>query len=314
MTPDETPSADSLSAREMEWTAVENGIDYLDDAVRILAYPSAESDRRRELKYAVLHLHAATEVLLKYRLFRENWALVLQKPAAAQEITARHVEIGDFVSCSVDTAIGRLRRELQVAISKEERDQIAALGKSRNALQHYGLIQAEAAIEAMAAVVLEFLNRFLDDHLLPDLPPPERNRVGDALGRIQSGLGQIRFYVEKRLKDLHAQLEPHKERTVVCPVCRQWTLVAHPEGPARCLFCPMTMNPEQAAWLYSAEFVPYRSPPPTSALFSQPLQPAIDACSTCRSNTLVQGTVVSAGKGRSISFCFSCAAGRIPLP
>jgi hypothetical protein len=37
----------------------------------------------RDIKYAVLHLQAAAEVLLKARLFREHWDLVFNDPGKA---------------------------------------------------------------------------------------------------------------------------------------------------------------------------------------------------------------------------------------
>jgi hypothetical protein len=40
--------------------------------------PSAQ-----DLKYAVLHLQAAREVLLKVRLIREHWTLVFKNPDKA---------------------------------------------------------------------------------------------------------------------------------------------------------------------------------------------------------------------------------------
>ncbi|MGJ3558659.1 hypothetical protein ACR6C2_05390 [Streptomyces sp. INA 01156] len=60
---------------------MENGIDYLRSVVDHLT--EADPPTPRALKYAVLHLQAAAEVLLKSRLLREHWSLVFKEPGAA---------------------------------------------------------------------------------------------------------------------------------------------------------------------------------------------------------------------------------------
>lgn len=53
-----------------------NGMDYLDSVVDHLP----GEPKPRDLKYAVLHLLAATEALLKARLLQEHWSLVFRDP------------------------------------------------------------------------------------------------------------------------------------------------------------------------------------------------------------------------------------------
>ena len=66
-------------SQSIEFPPVRNGLDYLESAIKHLrGHPSA-----RDLKYAVLHLQAAVEVLLKVRLIREHWALVFRYPDKA---------------------------------------------------------------------------------------------------------------------------------------------------------------------------------------------------------------------------------------
>ncbi|MDQ0604807.1 hypothetical protein QF037_009152 [Streptomyces canus] len=57
--------------------------------------------------YAVLHLQAAAEVLLKARLLREHWSLVFKNPGQASE--HRFLD-GDFESCGIDATVRRLRQ------------------------------------------------------------------------------------------------------------------------------------------------------------------------------------------------------------
>jgi hypothetical protein len=58
----------------------------------------------RDLKYAVLHLQAATEVLLKVRLIREHWTLVFKNPDKATLVSYAS---GDFISIRLDETPGQ---------------------------------------------------------------------------------------------------------------------------------------------------------------------------------------------------------------
>lgn len=61
--------------RDMDFTPVRNGMDFLLSAFDHLSQRNGEPGAR-DLKYAVLHLQAAVEVLLKARIIREHWSLV----------------------------------------------------------------------------------------------------------------------------------------------------------------------------------------------------------------------------------------------
>ncbi|MGV9571086.1 hypothetical protein ACWDRX_16615, partial [Streptomyces nigra] len=65
----------------------------------------ADKPTARDLKYAVLHLHSAVEVLLKARLTQEHWALVFEKPENA---TRGDFEKAEFKSCGVVDVLRRL--------------------------------------------------------------------------------------------------------------------------------------------------------------------------------------------------------------
>ncbi|MFF2864092.1 hypothetical protein ACFVSX_29950 [Streptomyces rubiginosohelvolus] len=294
---------------------MENGIDYLRDVVDRLARRDDQPVTPRDLKYAVLHLQAATEVLLKYRLSLEHWTLVLEKLDLAKtnknkQITRERFDTGDFLSCSPGETVLRLQNIVGVSIGTEEEEAIRSLAKSRNALQHYGLTDAEGTIEARTAQVLDFLIRFLDEVLLPELEEEERERVEDDVEFIRFGLARIRAFVKQRMERLQDELAPLKDRTLQCPNCRQWALVAGGEETL-CLFCPAAFDPKLTAWDYATNILrlPWRSPPRTHALFSQPSTPPIDPCPSCGEESVVAGAVTAAAPDNPTDFCFSCAMG-----
>jgi hypothetical protein len=117
----------------VDFPLVQNGVDYLSSACEHLRAGNATP---RKLKYAVLHLQATAEVLLKARLQQEHWSLVLKDPGTA---TRAKFEAGDFDSCTTSAAVARLKDIVGVAIDDKSAKSLAILSKWCNALQHYGL-------------------------------------------------------------------------------------------------------------------------------------------------------------------------------
>ena len=67
---------------DVSYTSVSNGMDYLVSVFQHLT-EGEKPPGARDLKYTVLHLQAATEVLLKARLAQEHFSLIFQNPAEA---------------------------------------------------------------------------------------------------------------------------------------------------------------------------------------------------------------------------------------
>ncbi|WP_328665543.1 hypothetical protein OG905_00990 [Streptomyces sp. NBC_00322] len=294
----------------VDFPPVENGLDYLKNVVKLLAQDEGQVSPRT-LKYAVLHLQAATEVLLKYRLSFEHWTLVLHdldlsKKNPGKRVTREMFDAGEFVSCQLKETVLRLRTVVGLPIDPEDEEQILSLANSRNALQHYGLTDSEGTIEVRTAAVLDFLLRFLDDHLLPKLKDTDRERFDEDVEFIRSGLARIRAFVEWRMERLKVKLEPLRDRTVQCPHCRQWALVTGGEL-ASCLFCPWTGDPRGYALDYVIHIsrLPWRSTP-TEGPFEQPAMPPIDPCPLCGVVAAVPGVATAAAPDHPTTFCFNC--------
>jgi hypothetical protein len=237
---------------ELDFTLVRNGMDYLSSAVLYLTgsitvpeeaaqlWPEARAASPwpqrwlsdRHLKYGVLHLQAATEVLLKARLVREHWSLVFKDPGSA---TRSAYEQGKFESCGMKSALDRLVSIAGLSITQKERGYLNDLAETRNALTHYGHTASAYAVEARAARALSFLVEFVPRQLQPKLSS-EAEEVIETMAAVREKLADIRTLVGERMKKLASQLEPVSERTVICASCRQMTLVVG-ENPLNCRFC-----------------------------------------------------------------------------
>ncbi|WP_331751891.1 hypothetical protein OG713_45925 (plasmid) [Streptomyces sp. NBC_00723] len=267
---------------QLDFPPIRNGVDYL---VSVVDHLTVDDVGPREIKYSVLHLQAAAEVLLKARLVREHWSLVFEDPGEAND---RSFRSADFKSCTVGEAVARLRNIVGVTITDKEQEALKDLGRDRNALQHYGLTHNARALEARAGRVLDFLVRFLDDALLPDLDRDERNAVGADMVRIRDGLENIQTYITQRMRRLRGDLRGSENRTIACPTCGQLALVA--DGTQnRCLFCG-------ASWLTAPWLI---------QLYMDEMDEELEDCPQCGKATIVMGVRV-ASEPHPSPFCFGC--------
>lgn len=287
---------------EVVFPPVPNGLDYLLSVVEHLE-SGDERVSARDLKYAVLHLAAGAEVLLKARLQLEHWSLVFKDPGQAKR---SELENGTLKSCGPDETVQRLKDIAGIVIADKDTSALWKLAKHRNSLQHYGLFGQSGsarAVESQAAEVLDFLIRFLDEELLPALPPHEAEQSTTDMERIRGGLSQIRGFVTKRMQRIRAELVPIRERTLQCPDCDQWAFVPDLErNRVHCRFCGGERTADDAAIVYAV-----------SVLGRDPVSPdvfgvmAVEVCPDCQGESLVPGAMTAAAPDEPVYFCFTCA-------
>ncbi|MFB7678362.1 hypothetical protein ACFC26_43905 [Kitasatospora purpeofusca] len=286
-------------ADEVHYPPVENGLDYM---VSVVEHLRGEKVNRRNLKYAVVHLQAAVECLLKYRLETEHWSLVFKQPG---EATRSALDDGSLNSCTVDQTITRLNNIVGASISEGEKTKLKQLAQLRNQLQHYGRPHDTKVnryvIEANAAQVLEFLVHFVDKEVLPNIAPPD-GEIAENLRLIREGLDEIRGYVTARMQRLRPELDLVKLHTVQCLSCDQLALVVGDEGEAHCLYCHHQLKPETAALSY-AENVLGRG---WWAARDGDHREPVEWCPICDVHALVRGSVTADNPDAPVDLCFNC--------
>ncbi|MFG2774730.1 hypothetical protein [Streptomyces sp. NPDC048350] len=271
---------------DIEFTPVTNGLDYLISAVKHLTEGATPPDAR-DLKYAVLHLQAATEVLLKARLIQEHWSLVFSDPGSA---TIEAFTSGNFETCNTDAALRRLEKIAQVKITDDDRDAIRKLKRTRNALTHYGHKDNAYAVDAQAAAVLGFLLNFIHHHL-SDEPGVEQ-----TMSVLRQKLRGIETLVRDRMNQLSEALRPLADRTVMCPDCAQWALVVG-QNEITCLFCLRAFGEPPAA---ASEYA--------WMILGEANLGATSRCPTCNTNhVMVMGATVASDKDNNCWLCFACS-------
>ena len=276
---------------------VENGLDYLK---RAAAHLHDEPDHR-DLKYAILHLHAAVEVLLKVRLLREHWSLVFNNPGKA---TRAAFTTGNFGSIGLDDAVVRLRDIANVRLTDAARNSFKRLTDVRNKLQHFGLVEEETGVEILAGEVLDALLVFIGEHLEPEAKADEQEPLREASELIREEITRISTLVKAGMQRISSELKDKAHFIVACPGCIQLTLELGEEGePGRCLLCEREWSdPEELASGYASAIL-HRSSY-EAAMGNSEIPTRI--CPECDLETLVDDVIVrSEGEG-SNWVCFNC--------
>ncbi|MFC9227391.1 hypothetical protein ACFTZI_00075 [Streptomyces decoyicus] len=289
-------SESEAQERKIHYPPMPNGIDYLRDVVDRLARESGEPSER-DLKYAVLHLQAAAEVLLKARLREEHWSLVVAK---AEKTNRKKFEAGDFESASNAETVRRLVEVAGLDISAADKKTLLDLAADRNQLQHWGITEEVNAVLTRAANVLDFLIRFLDQYLLPQISADDKEATAGDLEEIRKGLTRIESYVASRMARLRDEdLKGHEDRTVRCPDCQQSALII--DGQNSCLFCPRDWpDPLELASAYDEGSGYFPAP-------GEPYEDTLVDCPDCETPTLVLEAETVARAGSFVPLCFNCA-------
>ncbi|MFC8389889.1 serine/arginine repetitive matrix protein 1 [Streptomyces sp. NPDC057238] len=283
---------------QLDFPLVRNGLDYLASVVEHLDEDESMVTPR-DVKYAILHLQAAVEVLLKARLMAEHWSLVFSNPHQA---TRKALEEATLSSVSTEQAVTRLRNIAGASIEDKEEKALTDLGKHRNKLQHFGLTAPARAMEAKAGEVLDFLIRFVDEELLPRLGPKERKEAEGALRGLRGGLVNINTFVKERTNRIRGEVkkEGAANRTIQCPDCDQMALVlgeaAGPDGEpvhAACRFCASRWDREELLSFFRAE--------------GQDEPSELNTCPQCEEWMLGWGVRILSDPVGEVSFCFACS-------
>lgn len=228
-----------------DFPPVINGLDFLESTVELLTKESTPSPR--DQKYAVVHLAAAFEVILKARLEIEEPALTWAKPDEFNE--AKH-KVGDFKSVQWEDTLKRIRQKCGPETQLLGKPQVRSLVEMRNRIAHFGFAGTIAAVEVVTTPVLDFLVSFVHEDLLPLVAEEQVTRAEEIIERIRPGLGRIAALVKQRLAEAETLDATHIVRCLVCAA----NSVPIEGGDVNivCVVCHTDFGtPTDAAWLYS---------------------------------------------------------------
>ncbi|HCF4357008.1 TPA: hypothetical protein NIE44_006145, partial [Pseudomonas aeruginosa] len=112
-------------------------------------------------KYSVIHFCAAVEMLLKARLMREHWSLIVAKP---EQANLAKFMAGDFASVTMDEARARIRDVAGEDIGSDAFTSFRALANHRNKMIHFFHADMEEDAQAKELIVAEHCRSWFHLH------------------------------------------------------------------------------------------------------------------------------------------------------
>ena len=183
---------------------------------------SAAKQLKAEPKLAVINLATGIELLLKARLVREHWALIVARPEKA---SLAHFASGSFQSVNLDEAITRLRNVAGLTITKEEEECFGALRDHRNKFIHFVHPQFSAPIAppALSTLAAEQCQAwFLLRRLVEERWSPHFNAYVKDISKIHRLIAKNREFLSGKYQALRSEIEAAAKGGAtydVCSVC-----------------------------------------------------------------------------------------------
>jgi rubrerythrin len=235
---------DCVNARQdgdLHLPLLENALDFLASAVEHLQLATS-----RSLKYAVLHLGAGVELLIKERLRQEDWQLLFDDVSAADELK---YAAGDFYGVTPPEALKRLR-DIGVELPRRQKQTLTLLRQKRNRIQHFAVVDTKASFEVVTARALGFALDFIANEI--------ESAAGDAVAAdyietLREAVGELDAFVRERWSEIRDAVETEKVNTAVIVCARCGEEAAAIDDGARCLFCGYATGAEDTAHQYASE-------------------------------------------------------------
>lgn len=131
------------------------------NAFDFLARGIAEFDESP--KYSVIHFCAAVEMLLKARLMKEHWSLIVSKP---EQANLAKFKAGDFNSATLEDVRARIRDIAGEDIGDDAYASFRALANHRNKMVHFFHNGLENDDKAKARIIAEYCRSWFHLHRL----------------------------------------------------------------------------------------------------------------------------------------------------
>lgn len=233
-------------SKKLSLELFENALDFISSAVK---YVSNDSDVR-SMKYAVLHLSAGVDLVLKYRLSKDHWSLLFNN---IDKAVFKNLETGNFTSVNFQNCISRLENNCQITLEDTFKDSVKKLRGLRNKIEHFKIDESQESVKSIFCFVIDGILNFVQIELSDEELSKQEN---EYLKIIRNELNNWRNFVTHKLDSIQDTLNDFKKSNtliVQCPRCSQDTVIID-EG-ANCLFCGYQTSGESFAEDYVSEIL-----------------------------------------------------------
>lgn len=170
-------------------------------------------------KYSVIHFCAAVEMLLKARLMKEHWSLIVSKPEQAN--LAKFMD-GDFASVTMEEARARIRNIAGEEIADDAFNSFRTLANHRNKMIHFFHADVESDGEAKAQIVAEHCRSWFHLHRLLNRWDAYFRDFSTEISRADRSMKAHRKYLSAKFKALKPELDASRkagDKPKVCSAC-----------------------------------------------------------------------------------------------
>lgn len=256
---------------DMHSTMMENGLDFILDAATELKSSEETTDsvmKRKNIKYSLLHLLSGIELVLKSRLYIENWTYIFSSMDKADKTK---FVTGDFVSVECSNCTERLERLCNIKISADDKNTFDELRKSRNQVEHFYSTESAQALESKInkalTAIIQFIKSNYEEFVSPsivDLRKNEMKALSDTekkyIEDINTVLADLSLHhkdaLDLALKRTENILAPGE--LMICPDCGENTLVINDDeadNRCHCYFCNYIDSGENVSRKYLSKIL-----------------------------------------------------------
>lgn len=170
-------------------------------------------------KYSVIHFCAAVEMLLKARLMKEHWALIVSKPERAN---LEKFIAGDFISVTLEDAHSRMSDVAGEDIGDAAYTTFRALANHRNKMVHFFHNGLERDEETKAQIVAEHCRSWFHLHRLLVRWGSHFCEFSDEIASANAAMLRHRKYLSAKFDALRPELDTARTTgnpPKLCPAC-----------------------------------------------------------------------------------------------
>ena len=290
---------------------LQNGIDFLWHS---LVPPSVSSHYQAEnygvdvepvlLKYRLLHLAAAIELILKARLGKEHWALIFSK---VDQASISALKTGAFRSVNFNACVKRLGGISELSFPSPTLEIFKTVREQRNRVMHYRHEKDDDSyIRDLTALCINEVVDLLDAWFCAEDYLPEGR---ETLKNLRPLLAQYSKIREERLKALENKIKNLANQNQIgkCPICGEETLELACIN--NCLFCGWKEEANVVASMEVQRLEQEREYRKIQlSLFEMPPVPyaMVKKCKKCGDEALVEISSDEARKEIISLKCYSC--------
>lgn len=293
----------------MESHLIDNGLDFIVRAANDLM--SGDLIEDQQSKYSTVELFEGVELLLKARLAREHWSLIVKD---LDKYKYNSFENGSFISVSFETICERLNSFCKVQIDESARQSFDQLRKLRNRYVHFACKESYTSVISIQLKAWHHLLAMLENGFLDNLT----NEQEEVLDYAKQLMMHSDEYLNTRYNEVTSQIEDaiSEGRYVAnCPMCGKPSLLIGGSDPS----CPVCgkkeIDPTDAAEEYARANNPFWKHP------RHGVDDEIELCDECdryavvpigddlreqAESVLLQNNKRNPGDDWEIKICFHC--------